>query len=152
MKTKMIADRRIQTLLSGIWHNQHNSEMRLEVDETGKIVGVFENGIQALGERAEIFPLTGFARDDIFAFCVDFSKYGSMTTWIGQIVDSESKSFRAMWHMVADAHEDKRLDWKSIWTGQDEFIAGPRKSELSNHPGPQSHPMYCSIIWQTSSI
>jgi hypothetical protein len=146
MKTKITAERETQALLSGVWHNQHNSEMRLEIDETGKIAGAFMNGVDALGDCSETFPLTGFAKDDIFAFCVDFSKYGCMTTWIGQIVDSESKSFRAMWHMVADAHQDKRLDWKSIWTGQDEFSAGPRKSELSNQPGPKSHPMFCGII------
>lgn len=136
----------IQALLSGIWHNQHNSEMRLEVDESGKIAGCFTNGISSNNHQSESFALTGFAKDDIFVFCVDFSKYGCMTTWIGQIIEPERKEFRAMWQMIGDAHGRKDLDWHSIWIGQDEFTAGPRKSELSQSRTPTSHPMYNSII------
>lgn len=85
MKTQI----RVQSTLVGVWHNQHNSEMHLEIDESGKIVGSFINGVSSREQESESFPLTGFARGDVFSFCVDFSKYGCMTTWVGQIVDEE---------------------------------------------------------------
>ena len=133
-------------ILAGVWHNQHNSEMHLEIDETGKIVGSFVNGISKGGGRSETFPLTGFARTDVFSFCVDFSRYGCMTAWVGQIVDPANKRFVASWQMIVDANQNKELIWKSTWIGQDTFESGPRKCEVSNERSPASHPLFCGII------
>ncbi len=74
MKTNMTAEPGIQTLLSGVWHNQHNSELRLEIDQSGKLSGLFMPGVEAQGSDLETFPVIGFAKDGIFSFCVDFSK------------------------------------------------------------------------------
>lgn len=136
----------IQTILSGVWHNQHNSEMHLEVDESGKIVGCFINGINRIDDRSESFPLSGFARGDVFSFVVDFSRYGCMTSWVGQIVDPGNKTFTASWQMITDAHRQKEWCWKSIFVGQDTFASGPRESAVSNQRAQASHPSYCSVI------
>lgn len=143
MKTKQ---RAAQSVLTGVWHNQHNSEIHLEVDESGKVSGQFITGIRCPGDSCETFPLTGFANGDVFAFCVDFSQYGSMTTWVGQIVAPESKTFQAAWQMIVDVYQQKDMEWKSTWVGQDEFQAGGRKSEVSTVKRVASHPKYCSII------
>lgn len=142
MKTRA----KIQTILSGIWHNQHNSQMHLEIDESGKIAGYFISGVNAAGDPSDTYPLIGFARGDVFAFCVDFSNHGSMTTWIGQIIDPEKKNFQAMWQMVVDVNQDKKASWKSTWTGQDTFELGPRPSEVCLRPSDASHPTYCSLV------
>ncbi|HEY9784105.1 MAG TPA: avidin/streptavidin family protein [Candidatus Obscuribacterales bacterium] len=142
MKTKLP----VKPLLKGVWHNQHNSEIQLEIDQTGKISGSFITGVMTQGHRSETFPLTGFAGGDVFAFCVDFSKHGCMTTWVGQIIDPASKRFHANWQMIADVYQKEDLEWKSTWVGQDVFDAGPRETEVSNHKAPASHPMYSSII------
>jgi hypothetical protein len=142
MKTKVPA----RSVLAGIWHNQHNSQMHLEIDESGKIAGSFINGISATGGRSETFPVTGFAREDVFAFCVDFSKYGCMTTWVGQVLDPDTKRFQAMWQMIADVHRHEELAWKSIWIGQDVFEVGARETEISTATTPASHPLHCTII------
>jgi hypothetical protein len=142
MKTK----EPIQKVLSGVWHNQHNSQMHLEVDDGGKIAGYFITGVNTAGDPSDTYPLTGFARGDVFAFCVDFSNHGTMTSWVGQITDPEKRNFHAMWQMVADVNQDKKNSWKSIWTGQDTFELGPRASEVCLRPADASHPTYCSLI------
>lgn len=142
MKTK----EPIQTVLAGVWHNQHNSQMHLEIDESGKIAGYFISGVHTAGDPSESYPLTGFARGDVFAFCVDFANHGTMTTWVGQITDPEKRHFQAMWQMVADVNQDKQNSWKSVWTGQDTFDIGPRQSEVCLRPADASHPTYCSLI------
>ncbi len=136
----------IQSVLAGIWHNQHNSQMQIEVDESGKITGYFITGVSTTGDKSDKYPLVGFARGDVFAFCVDFTIHSSMTTWVGQIIDPEKKHFQAMWQMVADVNQDKKRTWKSTWFGQDTFDAGPRETEVCPRPGEASHPLYCSII------
>lgn len=142
MKTK----EPIQKVLAGVWHNQHNSQMHLEIDEAGKIAGSFISGVNAAGDSSDTYPLIGFARGDVFAFCVDFFNHGTMTTWVGQIIDPEKRTFQTMWQMVADVNQDKKSSWKSIWTGQDIFEIGPRESEVCLHPADASHPTYCSLI------
>jgi hypothetical protein len=137
----------IQAVLTGTWHNQHNSEMYLEVDDSGKIIGSFKTGVSVGNDRSESFPLTGFAKDDVFSFCVDFSIYGSMTTWVGQIVDPANNRFEAMWQMIADAHQDKKHTWKSTWIGHDVFETGAADAEFDNSQKKQaSHPMYSGLI------
>lgn len=136
----------IQAVLSGTWHNQHNSEILMEVDGSGKITGYFKNSTTSAADQSEAFPLTGFASGDVFSFCVDFSKYGCMTAWVGQVLDPKDKSFEAMWQMVADAHHKPDLAWKSIWVGQDSFSSGPRGSYVCAGKGPRSHPLYKGII------
>ena len=118
----------------------------LEVDESAKIAGYFLNGVNSPDEHSETYPLTGFARKDVFAFCVDFSRHGCMTTWVGQILDADSKSFSAMWQMIADVNQEKELSWKSTWVGQDCFETGPRESEVCEQPSRASHPIYCSLV------
>jgi hypothetical protein len=142
----MKTDTSIQTTLAGFWHNQHNSELFVEIDENGKIAGYFKTGTSRSEDESELFALTGFAKGDVFAFCVDFSKYGCMTSWVGQIMEPGDKSFQAMWQMVADSHHDEELSWKSTWIGQDCFTFGPRGSYVSRSKGPRSHPRYCGIV------
>ncbi len=142
MKTKEQA----QKLLTGIWHNQHNSQMRIEVDETGKITGCFMSGVNSQEDADATYPITGFAVGDVFSFSVAFSNHGTITTWIGQFVEDGANSFEASWQMVADAQQKKAQSWKSTWTGHDKFERGERSS--NNCPGPKeaSHPFYCSIV------
>lgn len=142
MKTK----EQVQKLLSGVWHNQHNSQMHIEVDESGKIAGCFLSGVISQEDTATYYPLTGFALGDVFAFSVAFSNHGTITTWIGQVVDEEGASFEASWQMVVDANQDKEKSWKSKWSGQDRFVRGPRELETCPSPKDASHPLYCSII------
>ena len=135
-----------QVTLAGIWHNQHNSQMHLEIDDTGKIAGYFLSGVNTVEEPSQTYPLTGFARGNVLAFCVDFGSHGCMTTWIGQLVDPQTKHFQAMWQMVAAVNEDKEKEWKSFWTGQDVFDSGPRTCDVTPQPSEASHPMYCSLV------
>lgn len=142
MKTK----EEVQKLLSGIWHNQHNSQMHIEVDESGKITGCFTSGVISREDSTTTYPLTGFAVGDVFSFSVAFSNHKTITTWIGQFVDNEENSFEASWQMVADAQQKKSQSWKSTWTGRDVFQKGERKSETCPGPKEASHPMYCSLV------
>lgn len=143
---KMKTKESVQKLLSGIWHNQHNSQMHLEIDESGKITGYFLSGTISSEEASNSYPLTGFTVGAVFSFCVAFSNHGTVTTWIGQVVDNEEETFDASWQMVVDAHQNKEHSWKSTWSGQDKFFRGPRELHICPSPDDASHPLYCSII------
>lgn len=143
---KMKTKESVQQLLSGIWHNQHNSQMHIEIDESGKITGYFLSGTISSQDAPTSYPLTGFTVGDVFSFCVAFSNHGTITTWIGQVLNKEEEAFEASWQMVVDAHQNKDQSWKSTWSGQDRFVRGPRESENCPSPDDASHPLYCSII------
>jgi hypothetical protein len=92
----------IETVLEGTWHNAQNAELRLKLDGAGRIAGYFIKDANLGHEGAEWFPLAGLANGDLFAFCVDFSKYGSMMTWTGKLADPPGRNFRALWQIVSD--------------------------------------------------
>lgn len=112
--------------IAGLWHNQHRSEIDLSQSENGQITGAFKTCTQGMHKE---YPLTGFAHDDVVAFCVNFIEHGSITAWVGQIQYQNEKPFlNTLWHMSTEmgkyeARDDK--SWKSILSGADRFYRGP---------------------------
>ena len=150
MKTqeKQSSERKeLSILFSGKWHNQHNSEIDIKVGDDGDVSGTFTTTIRGADER-QVFKLTGFASNDVIAFCVAFPRFGSVTSWSGQIAnfsDGEPKyTIHTLWHMALDM--GKRADtelWRGTLSGSDVFSMGAAELE----PGiesmlPPSHPWW----------
>ncbi|MBU6452720.1 MAG: hypothetical protein KGS72_13120 [Cyanobacteria bacterium REEB67] len=114
----------IETILEGTWHNAQNAELRLKLDGAGRITGYFIKDANLGHEGAEWFPLAGLANGDLFAFCVDFSKYGSMMTWTGKISNPPPESFRALWQIVSDFDQSTGAADKIGCSGEETFVAG----------------------------
>lgn len=144
--SRLETEERRSTELSfaGVWHNQHNSEMEIKIGADGLISGSFHTGTGGNSQNSEEFPITGFVSQDVIAFCVSFTGHGCVTSWVGQMNrETDSRSFQALWHMAVDVgNQSKKLLWRSILSGADEFQRGPRLSSESNMASQASHPLF----------
>ena len=131
---------------SGTWHNQHGSEIRIWVDPTGMISGKFNSGVGA--DTNDEFRLTGFARGNLIAFCVEFGKYDCITSWTGQLDQSEHKNhIEMMWYMTANSRAQENANWRSTFAGSDTFTAGTAPKHVKRTAVKESsHPQFCGII------
>lgn len=109
----------------GVWRNGLGSEMDLKVSSSGIIEGVYRTGV-GQPDPAEEFPLVGFASNDILGFTVNFGKYGSMTSWVGQhTVDEEGNArIYTMWHLAKDIEDEAERDnlWSAVLAGANYFF------------------------------
>ena len=110
------------SLFDGTWENDRGSEVNFSVND-GKVSGLYQTNVGQPDKNQE-FPLTGFVQGDQITFTVNFGKYGSMTSWTGQLTaDDTGPYIRTLWHLtrnVPDAEEDADL-WKSITAGASNF-------------------------------
>lgn len=122
----------------GTWHNQHGSELQLDVDPDGKLSGKMTCGDGVAREQS--FPLTGFVRGDLIGFCVDFGRLGTLTAWTGHFVPDhqEGPRLETLWHLATLVPHPQRADerWKSVWTGADVFRPGSRPKDAARTPFP----------------
>lgn len=108
----------------GTWKNRLDSEMELSSDKSGKIIGKYRTGV-GKPTSTEEFDLNGFISGDLIVFCVNFGKYGSLTSWAGQhtVDEADNEKIYTLWHLVRnvkDEDEDEKL-WASILAGSNEY-------------------------------
>jgi len=107
----------------GTWKNQLKSEMAIKVDG-GKVTGRYRAGV-GTPRAAEEFDLVGFASGDQISFTVNFGKYGTLTSWVGQLTtEAGTEIIKTMWILsenVPDPEEPKKL-WGSVLTGSANFV------------------------------
>jgi hypothetical protein len=113
--------------ITGTWYNQHGSTLELEVDEGGRLAGEFRSHT-GLAKPSDPCLVTGYAAGDIVAFVVDFSRFGSLTTWAGhRLQEDGAEIIRACWQLavrLSMKHADEET-WRGVWTGEDEFRRVP---------------------------
>ena len=116
---------------SGPWVNDRGSVVHLSPSD-GLLTGFYQTNV-GQPNISQRFPLTGFIQGDLITFSVNFTGYGSMTTWAGQLSeDSDGPFLRTLWHLTRDI-EDEMEDadlWRSITAGASNF------RPLSNPPLP----------------
>ena len=117
----------MSTDFEGTWYNQHGSEMILKVKD-GAIAGTYATKVGTPGDE-EQFALCGFVSGDLLSFTVNFGKYGSLTSWVGQLAgeDTNSRRIDTMWHLtqnIKDPDEPEQL-WASVLSGCDVFTRTP---------------------------
>lgn len=108
----------------GTWRNRLDSEMEITVDTNGDIVGKYRTGVGSPSPIEE-FDLKGFSSGDLLVFCVNFGKYGSLTSWAGQHTRDENGNevIYTLWHLaknVKDEDEPEDL-WAGILAGANEY-------------------------------
>lgn len=141
-------------MFAGVWHNQHNSEIELNIDDQGKVSGTFRKGKckdEKENNGVEEFPLTGFVSNDVITFCVRFETHSCVTAWVGQLAPSleysDNNVLVTLWHMSVDVgNSAKDLLWKSIITGADNFVRGPRQSKTNTLKSSASYPFWTESL------
>lgn len=128
--------------LAGTWHNQHGSELDLEISPDGKISGKFRSGT-GLAKGARECDVIGFVGGDLITFCANFAEYDSLTAWAGHVVvESGETRLETQWQMsvALPARGAAEQLWKGTWTGCDVFRRGAAKTERTPDRIP-SHPL-----------
>ena len=113
--------------LQGKWYNELGSKMVLKVAK-GVISGTYISAVGPDGVRGVPFPLAGQLDTSVKAgaaqppaaigFVVIWSKFGSVTTWSGQVLENGS-TILTTWLLTDAACAGK--DWQSTEIGQDVF-------------------------------
>jgi hypothetical protein len=107
---------------SGDWKNQYGSRMTLVLNGN-TISGDYWSAVSGGGSPVS-GPIRGFVAGDLISFAVLWPN-GSMTTWVGQMVDDASDPrLKTLWHLVMNVEDDNEATeiWASIFAGADEFI------------------------------
>jgi hypothetical protein len=108
---------------AGKWVNELGSEMTLSVTPTGEVSGTYRTAVGAPG-GSEKFDLRGFASGDLLSFTVNFGKYGTLTSWVGQHTDDgQGAIIKSLWILarnIEDPDEPGQL-WGSVLTGYNNF-------------------------------
>jgi len=127
--------------LNGIWHNEHGSELRLDIDAAGRVAGRFRTGV-GFG-KDESFDIVGRAESDLVSFTVSFGKAGAITAWVGHFMAAEAR-IEALWQMaVALPHRGRPEElWKGIWSGADVFLRGPAETARPRPKRPPPMPLW----------
>jgi hypothetical protein len=109
-------------LFLGVWQNDRGSIVRFT--STKNILSGYYRTQLGQPDKSQKFPLTGFVQGDIITFTVNFTGYGSMTSWTGQLTDDEKGDYiRTLWHLTRDVEDDQEETdlWRSITTGASKF-------------------------------
>jgi hypothetical protein len=108
--------------IQGTWKNQYGSVALLVVN-LNVVTGTYTSQVSSGGPPIT-GAVTGFAIEDTVAFSVLWPGTGSITSWVGQVVDEGGvPTLRTLWHLVVDipdANEPKSL-WQTIYSGADTF-------------------------------
>lgn len=109
---------------NGKWINDLGSTMTLVVSSAGVVSGKYKTAVGSPTADEE-FDVVGFASGDLITFSANFGRYGSLTSWAGQLTESADGSalLKTLWLLtenVPDAEEPTKL-WGSILAGANNF-------------------------------
>ncbi len=108
----------------GKWRNRLDSEMELAVDMSGELTGTYRTGVGKPSPTEE-FDLKGFVSGDLLVFCVNFGRYGSLTSWAGQHIrdDNGNEVIYTLWHLARNVRDEDEPDelWAGIIAGANEY-------------------------------
>lgn len=106
----------------GVWQNERGSFVEL-IAKDGVVSGQYKTNV-GQPDASMAFPLLGFIEGDQITFTVNFKGYGSMTSWTGQMTETDGEDeIRTLWNLtrnVPDAVEDDDM-WGSITSGASNF-------------------------------
>ncbi len=109
---------------NGTWRNRLDSEMEIAVDTNGDVLGKYRTGVGSPSPKEE-FDLKGFTSGDLIVFCVNFGKYGSLTSWAGQHTrdDHGNEVIYTLWHLAKNIIDEDEPDdlWAGILAGANEY-------------------------------
>lgn len=106
--------------VAGKWVNEYQSTAEFVISGDA-ITGTYTSraGDEITG------PIKGYITGDILAFSVLWNTpAGSITSWVGQIVDVDgTETLKTLWQLVVNIPDDKEPKglWTSIYAGADNF-------------------------------
>jgi hypothetical protein len=106
---------------SGWWRNQMKSTMDLAVSGND-VTGTYTSAASSSGGPT-VGSIKGYVSGDLISFVVLWEK-GSMTAWVGQLVDEDTAPrIKTLWHLVTNIPDDDEGEylWLSVFAGADEF-------------------------------
>ena len=108
---------------TGTWKNQRGSVLTLDV-KNGIVTGTFDSGVGDNGEPL-VVPVNGRVLRDVITFNVVYERFGTIATWVGQLVNEETGSpvLEASWLHISDIsqNEEPQWAWSAVRTGADTF-------------------------------
>ena len=108
----------------GKWKNRLDSEMELAVDTNSDLTGKYRTGV-GQPKPTEEFDLKGFVSGDLIVFCVNFGRFGSLTSWAGQHTrdDNGNEVIYTLWHLARNVRDEDEPDelWAGILAGANEY-------------------------------
>ncbi len=111
------------TNFSGVWRNELNSEMTIDVDEKGAVTGSYCPGAtNNLSENRH--PLVGFANGDLICFTVDFEHLHMVCSWTGHVIQEHNIDvIKTHWNLVKnlDREEFSMETWGATHNGSNSF-------------------------------
>ncbi|MGF1884734.1 avidin/streptavidin family protein [Photobacterium profundum] len=123
-ENKKVSSQVSNVSFEGVWRNRLDSEMELFLDTSGNLQGVYRTGVGSPSPKEE-FDLKGYVSGDLIVFCVDFGKYGSLTSWAGQHTrdNNGNEVIYTLWHLAQNISDDKEPDelWAGIIAGANEY-------------------------------
>lgn len=114
------------TLFLGVWQNDRGSVVNFT--STKEILSGYYQTQLGQPDKSQKFPLTGFVQGDLITFTVNFTGYGSITSWSGQLSKDERGDYiRTLWHLTRDVEDDQEKTdlWRSITAGASDFRRMP---------------------------
>lgn len=125
--------------LDGLWINEAGSAVQISVAQDGSLSGYYQTELGQPDAESQ-FDLTGWAQGDVVAFSVNFTGFGSITSWSGQLsADEKGEFIRTLWQHTRDIAEvDEAEDlWRSITAGAAMFRRpdpGPNATQNNQEP------------------
>jgi hypothetical protein len=111
----------------GKWKNELGSVADFSVNGYA-VSGTYISAVSGIGASIA-GPISGFASDDIIAFTVNWpTTLGSMTAWVGQVVDVQGvQTLKTLWHLIRNIEDSEEPSgaWAAILAGADEFTKLP---------------------------
>jgi len=94
------------------WKNELQSEMTVNVDQSGKIIGTYKTAVGC--GSGKVRPLSGFCNGHAVTFSVNWQECASTTAWSGTYSNGK---LNTLWQLVLA----KKPEWDSIVAGADTF-------------------------------
>lgn len=111
--------------LNGIWHNQYGSEMKIEIDSSGRISGKFRTAVGRSETKKDWqdtwYELLGFLNQDLISFVVNFGT-GAIYTVTGRLSQSRDE-IETLSFTIYDLPEQDH--WRSVTTASVKYKRGP---------------------------
>lgn len=112
--------------LNGIWHNQYGSEMKIEVDRSGRICGQYKTAVGRPETqdrwKENWFDLVGFLNEDMLSFVVNFNSTGAMCVVTGKLSKSQDRIETLTY---TNYNLPQNENWKSVTAAAVIFERGP---------------------------
>src|SRR5690242_19638483 len=117
----------MKTELNGVWQNQYGSEIKIEVDKSGRLFGKFRTAVGRSETKNDWedtwFDLIGFVNGDLISFVVNFVSTGAIYSVIGRLISDPKSETSQRIDVLCDTtfNVPEQDSWKSVIASSEVF-------------------------------